>query len=142
MTLQSAIDAALPELRREAVARMLSTCTVMRKTAGTDQDESTGEVVPVWAAVYVDAPFRLAGSERGGSGTRTVDIGGVTLQLAARVGHFPATTSDLADGDLIEVTGGENAGTVWRIVEADWQDQATARRVPLVAAERPTEWGA
>lgn len=118
---------------------MLSTVTVRRITGRTTQDETTGRKVPVWDDVYTGA-FRLGGADRGSSGTRAVAVGGVEIQTATRVGHFPATADDLADGDLIEVTGGENVGTVLRIVEAAWQDQATARRVPVVSATRPAEW--
>jgi hypothetical protein len=119
---------------------MTSRATVHRPGASTAQDEETGLEGSGWSVVVADSPFRLGGSERGGSGSRTVTIGGVEVTLAVRVGHFPATTADLRDGDLIEVTDGENAGTVWRIVEGDWADQQTARRVPLIATDRPAEW--
>lgn len=119
---------------------MDSRVTVRRMSERTAQSETTGEEVPIWDDLYVDHPFRLGGAERGGSGTRAVTVGGVEMQLASRVGHFPHDTYDLADGDLIEITWGENYDTVLRIVEADWQDQSTARRVPVVAADRPEEW--
>lgn len=131
---------ALPELRRQAESRMTSRATVHRKGAATPQDEETGLEGSGWSAMVTDSPFRLKGS-RGASGTRTVTVGGVEVTLAVREGHFPAGT-DLRDGDLIEVTAGENAGTVWRVVEGDWADQQTARRVPIVATDRPAEWGA
>ena len=115
-----------------------SECAVMRATAGATQDEATGLVSPTWATAYL-GPFRLGGANGGSSGTRTIDIGGAELQLAVRTGHFPVA-ADLRDGDLIEVTAGENTGTVWRVVEGDWADQQTARRVPLIAVERPEEW--
>jgi hypothetical protein len=57
-----------------------------------------------------------------------------------RTAHFPASTSNLRDGDLLEITSGENTGQVLRVVEADWSDQTTARRVPVVATQRPEEW--
>jgi hypothetical protein len=110
----------------------------MRKTGGTTTVD--GLEVPEWATVYADTPFRLGGAQRGGSGTQTVTVGGVSTQVALRVGNLPADTSDLADNDFIEITAGENAGLVFRVVEAAWQDQATARRVPLVAEQRPQEW--
>jgi hypothetical protein len=56
------------------------------------------------------------------------------------VGHLPASTTNLADGDLIEVTSGEWAGDVFRIVAAIRYDQKTARRLPIVEEPRPTEW--
>lgn len=118
---------------------MRSIAIVRRLTDRTAQDEGSGEEAPVWNVVYT-GPFRLGGSERGGSGTRTVTTGGVELQVATRVAHFPAAVTTLADDDLIEVTAGENTGAVLRIVESDWADQQTARRVPVIAADRPGEW--
>lgn len=139
MTLQSAIEAELPFLRAEAEARMTSRVTVMRSTGGTTTG-SDGFQVPEWATVATDLPFRLGGSPQGSSGYRTLTVGSAEVQVPVRIGHFPASTTGLADNDLILVTAGENAGIVLRIVEADWQDQATARRVPVVGTERPEEW--
>lgn len=124
--------------RRAAESRMLSTCTVRRRTSLTIQDEATGEEVPVWAVVYT-GPFRLGGS-RNAATTRAEDIAGVEVQRALRIAHFPSAADVFADGDLVDVTAGENAGAVLRIVEADWQDQATARRYPVESTERPGEW--
>lgn len=94
----------------------------------------------VWADVLTDVPFRLAGSVRGGSGSRTVRIGETEVEVATRVAHFPADTAGLRDGDLIDVTAGECAGLVLRVVEASWTDQQTALRVPVVEDQRPAEW--
>lgn len=138
MTLNAAIEAELPYLRAEALARMTSTVTVRRLSDRADQDEDNGLELAGYEVVYA-GPFRLGGSERGGAGSRTLDVGGVEVQVATRVGHFPHDTTGLADGDLIDVTAGENAGLVLRIVEAAWQDQSTARRVPVVETQRP-EW--
>lgn len=138
MTLQAAIDAELPFLRNEAESRMTARVAVMRKTGG--KTVVDGLEVPEWAAAHVDLPFRLAGSSTGDGGTRTVTIGGVPYQQATGVGHMPADTTDLEDSDLIDVSSGEWAGTVLRVVEATKKDQATARRVPVVEVPRPTEW--
>lgn len=134
------VDTALGAGRLAAEARMTSRCTIRRKDDDTDQDEDTGVEAPLWQVLYTDHPFRLGGTYRGDSPTRRVEVGGVEIQLAVRVGHLPVDTDALADGDLIEVTGGENEGAVYKIVEAEWQDQATARRVPLLAVDRPEEW--
>lgn len=139
MILQSVVDAELPFLRAEAVARMKSTAAVMRKTGAMTTDVD-GYEVPEWATVYADTPFRLGGANSGSAGSRTVTVGNVSTELAVRVGHFPATADLLADGDLVEITAGENVGMVLQIIEADWQDQATAHRVPVVGAQRPEEW--
>jgi hypothetical protein len=140
MTLQSAIDAELPFLRAEAEARMLSTVTVRRKTGLTVQNETTGEEAPEWEAVYTGLPFRSDGASSSDGGSRSVTIGGVTFETATGIGHMPADTTDLADDDFIEVTSGEWAGDVFRVVAAVRYDQKTARRVPIVEATRPSEW--
>ena len=119
---------------------MTSLCTIRRTDGGTTTNPD-GFEVEAWTEVHTDLPLRLAGS-RGDGGTRTVTIGETEVALAVRTAHFPADTEGLSDGDLIEVTEGENVGAVLRIVEASWQDQATARRVPVVEATRPEEWGA
>lgn len=119
---------------------MASTVAVMRKTGEFVIDPTTELEVPEWAAVIPESPFRLGGADQGGSGTRTLDVAGVEVQVAVRVGSFPAVEDRLADGDFIDISAGENAGMVLRIVEAAWQDQTTARRVPVVSEARPTEW--
>lgn len=119
-----------------------SNATVRRKMGLTPPDQITGEQTPIWAVVYADIPFRLGGERSGASGTRTITVGGLEMQVAVRFGSFPHDTDDLQDDDYIEITAGENAGLVLRIVEAEWQDQATARRVPVVSTGRPSEWAA
>jgi hypothetical protein len=117
---------------------MASTATV-RRPGGTTTNAG-GFKVDAWTDVHTDIPFRLGGKAQFSGETRSVTVGDVELTLAVRVGHFAADTTGLADGDMIEVTGGENAGAFLRIVEASWQDQATARRVPVVEAQRPGGW--
>lgn len=128
------VQSVLASGRRTALARMTSTATVRRMTGRTVQDESTGLEVPVWADVYT-GPVRFVGGS-----TRTVTIGGVEFQEATGRVDFPHDTTDLADGDLVDITAGEWAGTVLRIVEAVKGDQRTARRVPVVEVPRPEEW--
>lgn len=115
---------------------MTSRCTVHR--SGTKTVDENGWEVSGWSVTYSELPLRIGGGER----YRTVTVGQSDVQVAVRIAHLPALTDDLRDGDLIEVTDGENVGMVLRIVEASWQDQATARRVPVVETERPSEWDA
>lgn len=138
--LAEAIAAELPRLRAEALARMTSTATIRRKTGHWVQDETTGLEEPEWLVIHTAIPFRLGGSDSGDSASRREDIGGVEVQTAVRIGHLPVSIDDLSDGDFIDVLTGENAGTAWRIVEVALKDQATARRVPLLAEDRPEEW--
>lgn len=134
------INAALPALRAEALARMTSTATVRRPTGRTVQDEGTGREVRVWDVVHTDVPFQYAGSSNGDGGTRRITVAGSEYQQATGVGKFAHDLTDLADGDHIEITAGEWAETVLSIVEAVKKDQATARRVPVVEVPRPEEW--
>lgn len=120
---------------------MTSACTIRRRSTAAAQNETTGLEDHAWTVVASVVPIRLGGADRGGAGSRTLTIGGVETTLAVRVAHLPATFDDLADGDLIEITSGENSGAVLQVVEATWQDQATARRVPVFEVQRPTEWG-
>jgi hypothetical protein len=54
---------------------------------------------------------------------------------------MPWDTTDLADGDYLDVISGEWAESVFRVVEAVKGDQRTARRVPVAEVSRPEEWG-
>ena len=133
------LDATLARGRAAAEGRMKSRAVVMRRT-GTTTD-ADGFEVPEWAAVHTGVPFRSDGGSSSNGGSRGVTIGGVTFEDATGVGHFPVTTVDLEDDDLVDVTMGEWAGDVWRIVKAIRYDQKTARRVPIVETARPSEWG-
>lgn len=121
---------------------MLSTGAVRRKTGRMVQDETTGLEVPQWLTVHEDVPCRVAGLTRGASTSRTTEMGGVEITEAMRTLHLRYDIADLADGDLVEITAGELAGTAWEIQESDPAEQQTARRVAVVAVPRPTEWDA
>jgi len=135
VTLQSAIEAELPNLRAEALARMTSRVDVYRKTDDTTTD-ADGYEVPVWEPIHYNLPFRLVGGD-----THAVTVGGVTFQEATARGDMPWDTTDLEDNDLLDVTSGEWVGSVFRVVEAVKGDQRTARRVPVAEVSRPGEWG-
>lgn len=142
--LGESIRAALPELRAHAESRMGvdnggSNATLWRRVAREEQDESNGSEAPEWLAVHLSLPCRI-GSDRGSAPTRTINTPGGEMQVGARTAHFPVDTYDLADGDLIEIIAGRLIDTVWQIAEADDADQQTARRVPVVAVDRPEEW--
>jgi hypothetical protein len=140
MSFQASLDAALRDtLRPAAASRMTSTCTVRRKTGASTI--VNGQKVPTWTAVHTDLPCRIGGANTGSAGFRTLsaDIGG-GVSVPARVASLPHDTTDLRDGDLLEVTSGETEGLVFRLLEVDAQDQATALRVPVVGAARPMEW--
>lgn len=132
---------ALPQLRAEAEARMTSRVTIYRKSGRQAQNESTGEQSPEWVPVHTDLPFRLDFSSSSDGGSRRIEVAGVEYETATALGHFPAATADLQDGDYIDITAGECAGDVFSIVAAVRADQKTARRLPITEESRPDEWG-
>lgn len=136
----------MAEHRADAESRMGaindgSDARVRRRTGRKIQNEITGIEEPEWTTVHA-GPMRLAGAGRGSSGSRTEPFPGGEIRQGLRRADFPAAVTTIRDGDLVDITAGKNAGTVWRIVEADWADQQTARRLPVVAVQRPSEWGA
>jgi len=135
VTVQAAIDQEIAFLRAENTTAMTSRVDVYHKTDETTTD-ADGYEVPVWEPVHYDLPFRLVGGD-----TRAVTVGGVTFQEATARGDMPWDTTDLADGDYLDVISGEWAGSVFRVVEAVKGDQRTARRVPVAEVPRPGEWG-
>lgn len=94
--------------------------------------------VPKWDVVHELLIGRLDGSD----GTRTLTVGQTEVQVAVRVWKCPAATVDLQEGDVIQISAGENAGIYLRVVEAAWEDQATQRRVPVVETQEPEGWSA
>lgn len=118
---------------------MTSRVTIRRKTGHNVQNEETGVEEPQWTVVVSDCPFRLGVSRGFTPPSRKVTIGGIDTQVALRVGHFPSG-QDLRDSDMVDITAGENAGTVWQIIEGDSADQLTARRASLISVDRPEEW--
>lgn len=117
---------------------MTSRVTIRRKGSGTTTN-GAGFKRPAWDVVAADVPCRVAGT-RAASGVRHETVGDVQIESALRVLHLPATTSGLRDGDYAEVTSGDTAGLVLRLVDTQFQDQATARRVQVIEVQRPEEW--
>lgn len=134
-------DSALLAGRAAAERRMTSTCTVMRPTGDTTT-AANGLEVPEWATVYTDLSVRLAGASKGASSSLPITVGSVEVRAARREASFPHDATDLQDRDLVVMTSGDSDGLVLRILEADWADQQTARRVPVEATRRPAEWDA
>lgn len=131
----------MAELRGDAASRLTSRVKVWRKT-GEMVTNPQGFEVDEWVVPHTSLPFRLDGGSAGDGGSRTITVGGVTFEQATNVGHFPYDTTDLRDGDYLEITDGEWTGAVYRIVEATKKHDAVDRRVPLVEETRPAEWAA
>lgn len=135
--------------RRAALAVMPSRC-VIRRRDGSRTTGSDGFEVEGWEVLYTDHPMRLRDVSTGTGGNAPRVAGrsqqGVEVNHARHIASlyaFDAVTGnriDLADGDYIEITDGENVGVIIRVVESDWADTKTARRVPVEAAERPRGW--
>lgn len=141
-------DAVLARGRRSASALMPSACTIRRQD-GTRTKGADGMDVPGWTVLYTDHPMRLRDVSTGTGGAASRVTGraqqGVEVNHARHIVSLDPFDSygakiDLADGDLIEITSGENVGAILRVVESDWADDKTARRVPVEAAERPRGW--
>lgn len=133
-------DSEMSEFRQEALARMKSRVTIWREGGRVPQNEDTGLESTGWNPVYTNYPFRLRRSSLAGSanGTRRVVIADIEYQMSIADGHFPIGTQ-LEDNDLIDITYGENEGTIWKVVEAEQQDQQTSVRVPIIQVKRPPE---
>lgn len=100
-----------------------------------------GLKVPKWDTIHADLEGRIAGA-RGAGTSRTITVGQTEVQVAVREWHCAAATTDFRDGDVVHITAGENAGRFFQVVEATWQDQATARRLPVVEIQKPEGWPA
>lgn len=138
--LQPAIDAALPMLRAEAEAGMESRCTIRRETGNVIIDGENREV-PEWLVIHTDLPLRIVAAP-GPARSRTQTPGDVEIERAIPRDDFPVTAAKtLRANDHVEVTAGDNAGDVHRLITVPRVDRATACRCPVETVERPTEWG-
>lgn len=127
---------ALARGRRAAVSRMTSAATVWREDPA-NPTTVNGLETSAWAALYTALPGRLTGPSGGAAQSRRVTVGLTEVQVAVREWHCPTSTTGLRDGDVIAVTAGEHTGIFLRVVEASGQDQATARRLPVVEIQKP-----
>jgi hypothetical protein len=104
------VESALAAGRRAAEARMLSRATVRRKTGATTTD-ADGFEVPAWSSPYTSIPCRIAGMARSQSPSRSLNVGGAEVQVSPCESPTFRTGTVLRDGDLIEITAGELAGS-------------------------------
>lgn len=120
--------------RRTQRIRMDSRCTIWRDTGVTEQDDATDLEGRVHRAAHRDLPLRIKPGR-----SRTLILGDAEVEQGLGEAHVPASTADIRDGDLIEVTVGESAGVWLRIVEAVLADGRTARRLPVEQVDRPDD---
>lgn len=139
MTLADAIQAELPNLRREAEGRMLDTFACRYRGAGTTQDETTGREIPTWPTRF-STPGRLT-SRSGTPGTRTVEVAGVQVAQASLELHLPISAPLVSQGDVFEcLTAADDlqlVGLVYRVVGPAAASQKTARRLDVVEVAAP-----
>lgn len=131
--------AELAEHRADAESRMTSRC-VIRRDNGLAPQQSDGVQPRAWLTVHTDLPCRVSGPSRGAATSRTVSTPGGDVEVPVRTWSVKHDTTNLEDGDLIEITAGPCAGEVLVIVDASQADQRTAYRVPVIGAHRPEEW--
>ena len=129
------VDNILASGRRAALARMTSTAAVRRKTGSA----MVGDLLqPTWTTVAT-VPCRLSNPPRGASTTTSRTVGDLEIETATRTLSVPVGTPLQAD-DFVQVTVGELAGHVFRVIEATAADQQTALRVPVISTQAPQEW--
>jgi hypothetical protein len=87
---------------------MLSRATVRRKTGATTTD-ADGFEVPALVVAYTDRPCRIAAWPAQPVAVEVAERRRRRGRRSPRVAHLPHDT-DLADGDLIEVTAGDWTG--------------------------------
>jgi Family of unknown function (DUF6093) len=139
--------AEMAEHRADAESRMGaanngSDAIVHRQVTRLDQNELDGSEDPGWVVVH-EGPMRLAGARQGASGVRRQQAPGGDHALGDLEAHWPASVprERFREGDLIEIAAGESADTFWSVKGIPIADQQTARRLPVEAAQRPSDWG-
>jgi hypothetical protein len=114
----------------------------MRPTGSFVTDPDTDEQVPEWATVHTDLPGRLDAGHGHSGRTRSQDVAGQTFEQPIPEWHVPWGTTDILPGDHIDVTTGDTAPIVLRVLSVPRGDQQTALRLPVEVVDRPSEWGA
>lgn len=130
--LADAISHALPELRAEAEARMVSTCTIGYR-GDPVTDAGTGEVTyPVEDPVYIGKcrvrPATLQAQSR--------QMGGDETFISDVMVSIPADSTGVVKGMVVTVTGSPDAdvvGLVAEIQDVGRGDSLTARRMWCLA---------
>lgn len=127
----------LADLRAIAESSLWSRADVRRKGPLQTVD---GLKVPTWTEVLVDVAFKLADATGGRGQSRTVTIGNTQVEVAVRVGKFTADTEGIRDGDVVEITAGDNAGRFVQVVDSLGKDQQAALRLPVIQISKPDGW--
>ncbi len=131
MTLGDELQAVLPELRQMAESRMTTTIEIRHLTGKTDQDEETGEEVPL----YVSEGELLCRIPPAKTAASSDDSGGQLVIRTEREVHISTSAAEIPSGRILVVTqpgvGADPtlAGAMCRVVDSSGADQATARRM-------------
>lgn len=129
MDLAYAITSALPELRRQAEARMLDTCVVRRVTG--ESTDGDGNVTPTYSEPLYEGACRVQTYEPQES---TADIGGASTVTTQRYSvHIPVGSYAPQIGDVVTLDSAaldpQLAGRTYRVVALLHKSQATAYRL-------------
>jgi hypothetical protein len=131
MDLGAAIVSALPELRRQAVSRMLDTCTIRRVTG--DAVDADGNVTPTYSAPLYAGLCRVQTNEPQERTPDTGDVGTVTTQRYSV--HVPVGAYAPQVGDVVTIDYAHLdpylAGRIYRVVGLLHKSQATAYRLSV-----------
>lgn len=136
MTLNSAIEAELPNLRAEAVATF--TDTFAAYSPGGSTTDADGFEVPGWTDEGSTVGKVSGRSRESDTDTRMVTVGGVERPVVSGGLHIPLTASVPAIGwEYVmtaagPVTDPALVGRRWRVVDVPAKSYATARRLDVV----------
>ena len=125
MTINGAIQSALPRLRAEANARMTSTALIESVTVAADPMTGRDVETPTTVATL---PCRVKSS--GVQGTRA-NISGAAILENRQMLHFQWDTTVLRAGMRVTITASDTpslVGMVYRLDSPTQGDQATAQR--------------
>ena len=126
MTVQAAIDEALPTLRAEATARMTSLALVESVAVSTDR--VTGGDIETVTVVYEALPCRVKAPTRSAN---LADVQGATTTVYTLELHVPWDTTGLTEGLRVTVAASRNpalVGNTYRLTDPGEGDQITAQR--------------
>jgi hypothetical protein len=124
-------DSVLARARAFAEAGMTDTCTIQRQT-GVTTDDLTGQVTPIYAAIYSGA-CRIQQAAAMGQRTESGEASVVVLRLELQL---PIVGSEGVErGDRVTITAAVNdtalVGRVFTIRDLAHKSEASARRMTL-----------
>jgi hypothetical protein len=103
VTLADSIAEALPELRREAEALMVDTCTITRAGTGPGTiNETTGAVIPPSPSTVYEGPCRV--QRPGTSAAPAAESGGYAIGVGTLFVQLPISATGIKRNDVWTLT--------------------------------------